>query len=64
MKLLIEKNELIFKPESLHDHFILGGVAHSALPTLVEIISDTDNPDKKIVAVKIKKEDLLDFLIK
>ena len=63
MKLLIEKDRLVFKPEIPHDHFMLGALSSCAFPSLVKIVNDTDNPDPKVIALEIKKEDLLKFLL-
>jgi len=64
MKLLVEKDRLIFKPEFPHDHFTLGAISGSKLSSLVKIVNDTDNPNPTVIALEIKKEDLIKFLIK
>jgi len=64
MRLLVEKDRLIFKPEFPYDHFVLGAISGSKLASLVKIVNDTDNPNPTVVALEIKKEDLLKFLVK
>ena len=63
MKLLVERNRLIFKPEVPHDHFMLGVISCAVVPCLVNIVNDTDNPNPTVIALEIKTEDLIAFLL-